>query len=408
MKRTITSIIAVMCLASLLGALGVVHAQDGAIRDNPGFTTMSRPPNDNGFDGPIGIGFPINFFGRMYTTLFVNNNGNVTPDQGLSAYSPDPLQRVGRRIFAPFWADVDTRGEGSDVARYGPDRVDGHAAFGVNWINVGYYNQHADKLNQFQLVLIDRGELGPGDFDFEFNYDQIQWETGDASGGREGLGGDSDRAGYSDGTPEHTLELPGSGINGAHLDSNPTTGLIYNGRLSDLPGGRYLFQVRSGQAQAVPIPTGEITASDGWADSDTCAGAPVNPCPTQHKWKQTLTPGSTIFMGRTVTERDPGGGVDLCHFPGSMFRPATAITGGTWTVDENNMWGDDYVGWTPSAVTYYREQGQAPCRAAFPQKMVMATNTGEATYIINNLSLDIGETTVSSGRAGQSQTRDWP
>ena len=33
---------------------------------------------------------------------------------------------------------------------YGQDTIDGKRAFGVNYINVGYFNAHADKLNSFQ------------------------------------------------------------------------------------------------------------------------------------------------------------------------------------------------------------------------------------------------------------------
>ena len=81
----------------------------------------------------------------------------------------------------------------------GTGSVDGHLAFGVNWINVGYFNSNTDKLNRFQLILIDRSDTGPGNFDFEFNYDKIQWETGDADGSG-GLGGISARVGYSNGS----------------------------------------------------------------------------------------------------------------------------------------------------------------------------------------------------------------
>ena len=50
---------------------------------------------------------------------------------------------------------------------------------------VGYFGSHADKLNKFQLILVDRSaDTGTaGDFDILFKYDTIQWETGDASTG---------------------------------------------------------------------------------------------------------------------------------------------------------------------------------------------------------------------------------
>lgn len=159
------------------------------------------------------------------------------------------------------------------------------------------------------------------------------------------------------------------------------------------------------------IPTGELTFSNGWADFYTCAGAPEYPCPTQHKWLQSLSPGpSTInFGGRTVTEGDPGGGgPDTCHFVGSRYDPLESISGGTWEVDANNEWGDDFVGWIPSAVLYYRLNERAPCGTRFPQRMVIACATSNPQYVTNELTMDIYPEEVSSGRADQRVQRVWP
>jgi len=150
-------------------------------------------------------------------------------------------------------------------------------------------------------------------------------------------------------------------------------------------------------------PTGETTAFGGWADSDNL--------PTVAKWNQTLTPASTSFAGRTVTERDPGGsGPDTCYFNGSAFAPQTSISGGTWSVDANNQWGSDYVGWTPGAVTYYRDQGRAPCGTFITQRMVIDCVTGEQTYSITfpSLELDIQPLLVISRRAEGQASRTWP
>ena len=92
----------------------------------------------------------------------------------------------------------------------------------MNWIDAGYFNQETDKLNTFQLVLIDREDIAAGDFDMEFNYGKIQWEAGDASGGEDGLctnasgliaGCTSAAVGYSNGTGTAGtyFQLPGSG-----------------------------------------------------------------------------------------------------------------------------------------------------------------------------------------------------
>jgi Nidogen-like/Bacterial Ig domain len=187
------------------------------------------------------IGFPINFFGTTYTNLYVNNNGNVTFGDLLSTYTPTPLINLVTsdantitNIIAPFWADVDTRAALSSLVTYGTNTVTvtnigvihTNAAFGANWIDVGYFIANDNKLNAFQLVLINRPDRASGDYDVEFNYAQIQWETGDASDGNDGLGGSSARAGYASASGL-TFELNGSGTNGAFLDANLVTGLIH-------------------------------------------------------------------------------------------------------------------------------------------------------------------------------------
>lgn len=216
----------------------------GALRTNSGFNAATLPRNDDGSTGLVNIGFDVNYFGSTYSQLFVNNNGNVTFDAPLATFTPFNIITAGRVIMAPFFADIDTRGSGSNVVKYGTDTVNGRPAFGANWVDVGYFASRFDKLNSFQLVLIDRSDIGPGDFDIEFNYEKIQWETGEASSGSNGLGGSSARAGYSNGTTA-AYEIAGSAVNGAFLDTNTSTGLIHN-LLNTTQTGRYVFNVRNG------------------------------------------------------------------------------------------------------------------------------------------------------------------
>lgn len=118
----------------------------------------------------------------------------------------------------------------------------------MNWIDVGYYSGGTDKLNSFQLLIVSRPDQGPGAFDTVFNYDKIQWETGSASGGSGGLGGSSARAGFASGSsiPGASLEIQGSGRNGAFLDSAPD-GLIHHHDGSTNVNGRYVYAIRNGK-----------------------------------------------------------------------------------------------------------------------------------------------------------------
>ena len=200
--------------------------------------------NDDGYSSPavdITSIFQngINIGNENFTSLYVNNNGNITFGYGLSSYTPGIIGgTTGQNIIAPFWADVDTR---EDV----PNRNDGvfwdfneaRDSIVVTWAWTGYYSYNIDRLNTFQLELRDRGD---GNMEIIFRYDLINWTTGDASGGSGGLGGTVARAGFSLG--DVYFELPASGNQASVLALEDTAGnlgvsgvwqfLVRNGELS--------------------------------------------------------------------------------------------------------------------------------------------------------------------------------
>jgi len=234
-----------------VGVWDVSIVRADAIR--PGFNANTLPGTDDGSVGPVNLGFTANFFGNLHTSTYVNNNGNITFGGPLGTFTPFDLTSTGQQIIAPFFADVDTRS--GNPTQYGTGTVNGRNAFGVTWSLVDYYTTgNSPQLNSFQLVLIDRADTGAGNFDIEFNYDQIRWETGDASFGVNGLGGSSARVGFSNGSglPNTFFELPGSAIPGSFLDSNVTTGLIYQTNVG-VPG-RMVFQARNGSVQQAEVP----------------------------------------------------------------------------------------------------------------------------------------------------------
>ncbi len=240
----------------LAGQSNLVQA--AAVRTIAGITAKTLPANDDGSTAAVNIGFTVNFFGVTKTTLFVNNNGNVTFNSALGAFTPTGISTtVNQPMIAPFFADVDTRGTGSGLVQYGNGTLCGRTVFGVNWINVGYYPSRVDKLNSFQLLLIDRSDTGAGNFDIEMNYDAIKWETGGASGGTNGLGGTSAEAGYTNGLTgmaRVSYQFPGSRVNGALLDTGPNA--LIKGKVAANTAGRYHFYVRNG---VVTVPTNQAT-----------------------------------------------------------------------------------------------------------------------------------------------------
>ena len=224
-KSPVTRITTAALSAILLSAAMSGVAEATNLRTGFDSNTLAR--NDDSSTGAIDLGFVANFFGNattgenVYNQVYVNNNGNFTFGRSLSTFTPFGLTgNTGIPIIAAFFADVDTRNPATSPVTYGRGTVDGRNAFGANYRNVGYFGNRADKINDFQIVLIDRANTGAGNFDIEFNYDQIQWETGEASRGVNGLGGSSARIGFSNGTgtPGSFFEVCGSGINGAFLD----------------------------------------------------------------------------------------------------------------------------------------------------------------------------------------------
>jgi hypothetical protein len=185
----------------------------------------------------------------------VNENGNVTFDNqgGDSDYGLPSLTEAGFPVIAPFFADVDTTGAGSSQITYGNLTVNGRQAFAVDYINVGYFPSASDKLNSFQLLLIQG--TTPGGFTIEFNYNTIQWESGLANGGIDGLGGGSAVVGFSaTGTSSgFTYQLPGSAVDGALIDGGPNSLVANSLNPRDGAAGRYDFNFVNG-ALVTPEP----------------------------------------------------------------------------------------------------------------------------------------------------------
>lgn len=300
-------LIAVTTAAALLPpavAAPVASAADAAavIRDASCYDTV-LPANDDNSSTQVMLPFGINFYGETFTELYVNNNGNVTFDAPLSTYTPFGLAGTGRQIIAPYFGDVDTRPSGSDVVRYGYGETvyQGQRAFCVLWDNVGYYNNHADKLNSFQLLIVERRDSGPGSFDIVFNYDQVQWESGDASGGQGGLGGSTARAGFSNGSgePGTSFEMPGSGEPGALLDS--AAGGLANTSTDSSVTGRHVFRVRGGAAPA----TDYVALGDSYQSGEGAGAYSPETDSDSNKCHRSLYAYPQVLVSRALIDIGP-------------------------------------------------------------------------------------------------------
>ena len=123
--------------------------------------TQSMGANDDGSSSRIEMGMTFCFYETDQTSLFINNNGNVTFDGAFSTFTPFAFPSSARPMIAPFFADVDTRnrghaGPGTNLVWHKSIDSDNNGSadlFVVTWDTVGYFGNQVDKLNTFQLVL---------------------------------------------------------------------------------------------------------------------------------------------------------------------------------------------------------------------------------------------------------------
>ena len=70
-----------MCLAASIALVFAMQASPvraAAIEGLTGCATNTLSANDDESTGAVDLGFTANFFGTMYSSVYVNNNGNVT------------------------------------------------------------------------------------------------------------------------------------------------------------------------------------------------------------------------------------------------------------------------------------------------------------------------------------------
>lgn len=188
----------------------------------------------------------------------------------------------------------------------------------------------------------------------------------------------------------------------------------------DVGAGTWANQLNPGSgfvsiAKASDVPLGESTQGVGWSAE----------WPTVMQWRSTLIRSimSRPLDGRQVFEQAGDFRDDGCYFPGAAdagFLPFQ-VTGAWWVVGRyatppffllSDTWIDDYVGFLPSAVGYYRLNGRAPCDAYAQQNMQICTNGNgcvfSSQYKAGFIGAGITTTGVYSSRDGQHIFRMWP
>ncbi|XP_022104835.1 protein mesh-like isoform X2 [Acanthaster planci] len=192
-------------------------------------------PNDDESSGSIQISFNFPFFDHNHGSLFVNTNGVLSFLVEVSQFTPSPFPLDGdRRLVAVFWGDVDIRHGGNvsyrELHRAASSeglfvRADsiirqafiGHSRFLASWMfiatwnEVPFYGAFGEALqirNTFQALLVTNGKHAFA----IYNYEEIRWTTGTASGGNSsnGLGGTQAQVGFNAGDGFNFFVVPES------------------------------------------------------------------------------------------------------------------------------------------------------------------------------------------------------
>ncbi|XP_043532334.1 alpha-tectorin [Chiloscyllium plagiosum] len=187
------------------------------------------PKVDDGGSPEIHLSITFPFFAMGQRSLHVNNNGVISFNVQVSQFTPEafPLSD-GRSFIAPFWADVHNGIKGNVYYRESTDpsilqratkdirkNFKDQNAFSATWVFIAtwykvtfYGGSSTTPVNTFQCVLItdERTSFAM------FNYADIYWTTGTASGGDPltGVGGSAAQAGFNGGDNSHFFSLPTS------------------------------------------------------------------------------------------------------------------------------------------------------------------------------------------------------
>ena len=172
--------------------------------------------NDDWSTASIPLPFTFCLYGTQYNSVFINNNGNISFGAAYSTFSAVSFPSNQYVMVAPFWGDVDTQGPTSGLVYYKLTPT----ALLIQWDSVGYFSSHTDKLNEFQLIITDGNDpILPNGNNISFCYKDMQWTTGDASGGQGGFGG----------TPATVGINKGDGVNYIQLGLFDQAGSAYDG-----------------------------------------------------------------------------------------------------------------------------------------------------------------------------------
>uniref|UniRef100_A0A3P9L5K6 NIDO domain-containing protein n=1 Tax=Oryzias latipes TaxID=8090 RepID=A0A3P9L5K6_ORYLA len=198
--------------------------------------------SDDGSSPQIVLQRPFVYFGQRYNSIYVNHNGHLTFTVPYSSWTPQAFPMHGSLdIIAPFWTDLDNRGNGfvyynqytngivlqqatQDINSYFPSiNFNAEWVFVATWYEVAYFPMTGTRTT-VQAVLISGGQHSF----LLMNYGVIALTTRPV------------QAGYDTTHSVHHLTIPGSFSSSATGD-NSTFSISSNVNVT----GRWAFNINS-------------------------------------------------------------------------------------------------------------------------------------------------------------------
>ncbi|HHP7238387.1 nidogen-like domain-containing protein [Longibacter sp.] len=260
------------------------------------------PRTDDGSSSVILLPFPFEFYGTVRDSVYLNMNGNLNFARPDTTFTSTPLPNDSSPLIAPFFADVDNRNTRSGLVYQRIDSNQNRIVF--TWSSVGYFDQNVDKVNTFQVLLSDGNDplMGIGN-NVCFAYGPMEWTTGDASGGVDGLGGFPATVGVNE----------GNGIDYSLVGRFNTPGSSYDGPGGEpdgvgyLSGQRFCFSTQSGNLPPVALDlpqdgTSNVSFGDTYRDTLRFIGPEVGQTVSTVLANRSELPGNVVV---SLTDGNP-------------------------------------------------------------------------------------------------------
>ena len=159
------------------------------IPDNAIELDENTPDSGNSLDGawgPFDLDFDFCHFGISYDQFYINMKGNITFDNFNTTFVPAGFPSDDFAMIAGYWADIDLTCGTCGTVYYWTTPT---AAY-ITFLDVGYYLDHGNLDNTFQIVITDQTDevVGLGN-NVGLFYQDMQWAAGDWNGGVGGFDG---------------------------------------------------------------------------------------------------------------------------------------------------------------------------------------------------------------------------